>query len=110
MVRRARKGESVMKLDRDHLHQIFLSAELTDRQALVAITLFSLVMAGFVITGELFAVPEWIMFVLFLAVFVAYERALGMSGNWWCCFGARQSNNVGLISAPPRLILVHPGN
>ena len=34
-------------------------------------------MAGFGIVGELYAVPEWVMFVLFLSVFVAYERALG---------------------------------
>ncbi|MBC7193704.1 UDP-N-acetylglucosamine--undecaprenyl-phosphate N-acetylglucosaminephosphotransferase [Marinobacter sp.] len=77
MVRRARKGESVMKPDRDHLHHIFLRAGLTDRQALVVITLFSLAMASFGIVGELYAVPEWLMFVLFLAVFVVYERALG---------------------------------
>ena len=44
---------------------------------MVVITLFSLAMAAFGIAGELFAVPEWVMFVLFLAVFVGYERALG---------------------------------
>jgi UDP-GlcNAc:undecaprenyl-phosphate GlcNAc-1-phosphate transferase len=66
-----------MKPDRDHLHHIFLRAGLTDRQALVVITLFSLAMASFGIVGELYAVPEWLMFGLFLAVFVVYERALG---------------------------------
>lgn len=77
MVRRFRKGESVMKPDRDHLHHIFLRAGLTDRQALVVITLFSLAMATFGIVGEMYVVPEWFMFMLFLAVFLAYERALG---------------------------------
>ncbi len=77
MVRRARKGEFVMKPDRDHLHRIFLRAGLTDRQALVVLTLFALAMASFGIVGELYAVSEWAMFALFLTVFLVYEQALG---------------------------------
>lgn len=76
MVRRARKGESVMKPDRDHLHHIFMRAGFTDRQALLIITVIAILMACFGIAGEWLALPEWLMFVLFLAVFAGYERAL----------------------------------
>ena len=80
MVRRARKGQSVMKPDRDHLHHIFMRAGFTDRQALLIISAISLSMASFGIVGEMLALPEWLMFGLFLAVFAGYEWAL--SHTW----------------------------
>ncbi|TGN39932.1 UDP-N-acetylglucosamine--undecaprenyl-phosphate N-acetylglucosaminephosphotransferase [Marinobacter confluentis] len=76
MVRRARKGQSVMKPDREHLHHIFQRAGLSDRQALLVITAFSVLFAVIGIGGELLLVPEWIMFVLFLALFVGYNWAI----------------------------------
>lgn len=76
MVRRARKGQSVMKPDREHLHHIFLRAGFTDRQALVVITVVALVFACIGLVGEYFQVPEWLMFALFVAAFVAYDWVL----------------------------------
>lgn len=76
MVRRARKGQSVMKPDREHLHHIFMRAGFTDRQALVVIIVVSLAFAGFGLVGEYFQVPEWLMFTLFVGAFAAYDSVL----------------------------------
>jgi len=77
MIRRARKGQSVMRPDRDHLHHIFLRAGFTDRQALVVITVFALALAGFGILGDVLHWPEWLMFGLFMAFFGGYSWAIG---------------------------------
>lgn len=76
MVRRARKGQSVMKPDRDHLHHIFLRAGFTDREALFVIGSVGVLFAAFGILGEMFAVPEWLMFALFMLVFAGYSWAI----------------------------------
>lgn len=76
MVRRARKGQSVMVADRDHLHHIFMRAGFTDRQALVIITLAALLLASIGLLGEFLKVPEWLMFVLFLGLFALYDRVV----------------------------------
>ena len=77
MIRRARKGQSVMQPDRDHLHHIFLRAGFTDRQALLVITVFALALAGVGILGDVLHWPEWLMFGLFMAVFGGYSWAVG---------------------------------
>ena len=77
MIRRARKGQSVMRPDRDHLHHIFLRAGFTDRQALLVITIFALTLAGFGILGDVLHWPEWLMFGLFIALFCGYSWAIG---------------------------------
>lgn len=76
MVRRARKGQSLMRPDREHLHHIFLRAGFNQRQALLTITFFSTLLAALGLLGELYQVPEWMMFGGFLALFVLYDRAL----------------------------------
>jgi len=76
MVRRARKGESMMRPDRDHLHHIFLRAGFSERQALMVITLLAGIGAAIGIGGEILLIPEWFMFGLFMAVFFAYSLAL----------------------------------
>ncbi|MEA1081441.1 UDP-N-acetylglucosamine--undecaprenyl-phosphate N-acetylglucosaminephosphotransferase [Marinobacter qingdaonensis] len=80
MVRRARKGQSVMKPDRDHLHHIFMRAGFTDRQALILITCIALGFAMFGLIGEHFQIPEWVMFTAFVAVFALYDW--GLSHAW----------------------------
>ncbi|KXO06417.1 MULTISPECIES: UDP-N-acetylglucosamine--undecaprenyl-phosphate N-acetylglucosaminephosphotransferase [Marinobacter] len=76
MVRRARKGQSLMKPDREHLHHIFMRAGFSDREALLMITLIALVCAGIGLAGEFFNVPEWVMFTTFLGVFALYDWSL----------------------------------
>jgi len=76
MIRRFLKGQSVMKPDREHLHHIFMRAGFSDRQALAIITAAALLCAGLGLAGEYFKVPEWVMFVTFLAMFVLYYWSL----------------------------------
>lgn len=76
MIRRARKGQSVMAPDREHLHHICMRAGFSDRQALLLITLVSGVMAGIGIIGELMQLPEWLMFGSFVFLFLLYDQAL----------------------------------
>lgn len=76
MIRRYRKGQSVMLPDRDHLHHIFMRAGFSDRQALLIITLAAMVLAGVGLAGEFLQVPEWVMCVGILLIFAAYNVAL----------------------------------
>ena len=76
MIRRYRKGQSVMMPDRDHLHHIFLRAGFSDREALAIITLAAVLMAAIGIAGELIGVPEWAMFAGVMVLFGLYNVAL----------------------------------
>ncbi|HEW9976524.1 MULTISPECIES: UDP-N-acetylglucosamine--undecaprenyl-phosphate N-acetylglucosaminephosphotransferase [Shewanella] len=76
MYRRVKKGMSPFKPDRDHLHHIFERAGYSRKQTLVRITIVSIVLATIGIAGEWLEVPEWIMFVAFLAIFTTYNWAL----------------------------------
>ncbi len=76
MYRRINKGMSPFKPDRDHLHHIFERAGFSRKQTLIRITLASAILASVGICGELFLVPEWIMFVIFLVIFAFYNWAL----------------------------------
>ena len=70
--RRLHRGENPFKPDRDHLHHIFMRVGFSDRQALVIISLASVVMSFIGIIGEFYLVPEYIMLFLFLLVFLSY--------------------------------------
>ena len=92
MIRRARKGQSVMMPDRDHLHHIFLRAGFSDRQALIVITLLAAICAGIGIGGEMLLVPEWFMFGLFMTTFFAYNWAI--SHVWRLVVFVRNSSEI----------------
>lgn len=76
MFRRAKKGQSMLKPDRHHLHNIFMRAGFSSRRSLVAILLmgFSYALVG--IAGELLNIPEYIMFWGFLVTLVVYTLVL----------------------------------
>lgn len=76
MVRRGRKGESIMKPDRNHLHHIFMRAGFSDREALLLITAMAVILAAVGLLGEYFSVSEWIMFSLFVSIFALYYWSL----------------------------------
>lgn len=76
MLRRIAKGQSVMAADRDHLHHIFMRAGFTDRQALALITALAMIFSFVGIAGEVYAVPEWIMFSAFLLLFLGYSYSV----------------------------------
>jgi UDP-GlcNAc:undecaprenyl-phosphate GlcNAc-1-phosphate transferase len=74
VMRRYRKGKSPFKPDRDHLHHILQRAGLSSRQTLIAISVFSVLMSIIGLLGEYFQVPESISLILFVLVFVLYNR------------------------------------
>ena len=76
MIRRYRKGQSVMLPDRDHLHHIFMRAGFSEREALVIITGVAALLAALGLAGEFLGIAEWIMFAGILLIFLAYNVAL----------------------------------
>lgn len=70
MYRRARRGVSVFKPDRQHLHHLLQDAGLTPRMALAVIVAMAvtLVAVGYVLRG----VPDLLNLTLFLAVLASY--------------------------------------
>lgn len=72
MYRRVRKGQSPFMADRDHLHHIFLRAGYSDRATLNTMSLLALVFATMGVLGEVFDIPEWLMFAGFILVLSFY--------------------------------------
>lgn len=76
MFRRAKKGQSVLRPDRQHLHNIFMRAGLSPIKALGAIMVLG---SLFVIVGvlcEVYLIPEWIMFYAFVLTFLLYTAVI----------------------------------
>ncbi|EAR28882.1 undecaprenyl-phosphate alpha-N-acetylglucosaminyl 1-phosphate transferase [Pseudoalteromonas tunicata D2] len=76
IIRRVKKGQSPFMADRDHLHHVFMRIGFSPRRALSVIVVFSMVMSGIGILGEFLAVPDVIMLVLFVAVFMGYSTCI----------------------------------
>jgi UDP-GlcNAc:undecaprenyl-phosphate GlcNAc-1-phosphate transferase len=76
MFRRAKKGKSMLKPDRHHLHNIFMRAGFSSRRSLVAILLLGCGYALIGIIGELYNIPEYMMFWGFLASLIVYTLVL----------------------------------
>lgn len=76
MYRRARKGQSVLRPDRQHLHNIFMRAGLSSRKSLIAILLLGSCYCVVGILGEVYQVPEAIMFWSFIGVLVIYSMTI----------------------------------
>jgi UDP-GlcNAc:undecaprenyl-phosphate/decaprenyl-phosphate GlcNAc-1-phosphate transferase len=74
VMRRYRKGKSPFKPDRDHLHHILQRAGLSSRQTLVFISLFATFMSIIGLLGEYFQVHESIELVLFVVIFILYNK------------------------------------
>jgi UDP-GlcNAc:undecaprenyl-phosphate GlcNAc-1-phosphate transferase len=76
MLRRAKKGQSMLKPDKHHLHNIFMRAGFSSRRSLVSILLMGCCYAMVGITGELLNVPEYLMFWGFIVSLVIYILVL----------------------------------
>jgi len=76
MYRRARKGQSMLRPDRQHLHNIFMRAGLNSRQSLIAILLMGACYCLIGIMGEVYRVPEAIMFWGFIVGLVLYSLVI----------------------------------
>jgi UDP-GlcNAc:undecaprenyl-phosphate GlcNAc-1-phosphate transferase len=73
VVRRYKNGKSPFKPDRDHIHHILQRVGYSSRQTLVIISTFALLMSLIGVLGEVYLVPEYIMFGLFLVSFLIYS-------------------------------------
>lgn len=73
MYRRAKKGQSMLRPDRQHLHNIFMRAGLSSRRSLAAILLIGCCYAAVGIAGEMLKVPEYIMFWSFIVILFVYS-------------------------------------
>lgn len=76
MIRRVRKGVSPFKADNGHLHHICMRLGLSSRQALLCISLLAIVMAAFGVLGEYFNIPESLMLLIFILIFISYSYFL----------------------------------
>lgn len=76
MIRRIRKGVSPFQADNGHLHHICMRAGLSSRQALWAISSIAVCVALMGIAGEILQIPEWVMLMFFILLFVVYSYGL----------------------------------
>ncbi|WP_438864975.1 UDP-N-acetylglucosamine--undecaprenyl-phosphate N-acetylglucosaminephosphotransferase [Neptunicella sp.] len=73
MYRRAKKGESVLRPDKQHLHYIFMRAGLSSKATLIAILLIGCGYACIGIIGEIAQIPEYVMCWLFIVGMFIYS-------------------------------------
>ncbi|SEK47378.1 UDP-GlcNAc:undecaprenyl-phosphate GlcNAc-1-phosphate transferase [Colwellia chukchiensis] len=76
VIRRYRKGKSPFKPDRDHLHHILMRIGFNSKQTLGIITVLAAFMSLLGILGEVYLVPEYIMFTMFLLSFAVYSLVI----------------------------------
>ena len=72
MVRRLKQGKSPFKPDREHLHHICQRLGCSPTQTLILICSIASVFAGVGIIGEIFVIPEFLMFYSFIVIFAVY--------------------------------------
>ncbi len=72
MVRRVKQGKSPFKPDREHLHHICQRLGCSPTQTLILICSIATVFASIGIVGEIFLIPEFLMFYGFIILFSAY--------------------------------------
>lgn len=73
MYRRMRKKQSPFKPDRDHLHHIFMRANLSNKQALLAITLLAAGVGTIGIFCQLVNIKDYLLFVGFFLLLTLYS-------------------------------------
>ena len=72
MIRRVKQGKSPFKPDREHLHHICQRLGCSPTQTLILICSIASVFAGIGIIGEIFVIPEFLMFYSFIVIFAVY--------------------------------------
>jgi len=72
VVRRYKNGKSPFKPDRDHLHHILQRVGYNSRQTLIIISSFAVLMSTVGLTGEYLKIPDVLMLLGFIFMFVCY--------------------------------------
>ena len=70
--RRLASGKSPFKPDLSHAHHILIRSSFGEKSTLIVLLIFSFLMAVIGILGEQYGIPEWVMFVGFLLIFVVH--------------------------------------
>ena len=73
MFRRVKSGHSPLKASRDHIHHILLFNGLSNSQTTLAILLLSVGFSMVGILSEMFLVPDSLMAILFVIIFIVYN-------------------------------------
>lgn len=73
MYRRLRKGQSMLRPDRQHLHNIFMRAGLSSRQSLITILIMGACYCLIGVLGEIYQVHEALMFWGFISLLIVYS-------------------------------------
>ena len=76
MYRRIKKGKSAFQADRDHIHHIFLRGGFSEKNTLIIIAFFSVLLSVLGILLELSKVEEYKMLFIFLCVFFIYNMLI----------------------------------
>ncbi|MFC3121962.1 UDP-N-acetylglucosamine--undecaprenyl-phosphate N-acetylglucosaminephosphotransferase [Agaribacter flavus] len=76
MIRRARKGRSVLQPDKHHLHNIFIRAGFSPFAALLSILLMGVAFCTVAVISEVYLIPEYIMFYAFIATLAVFTGVL----------------------------------
>ncbi|WP_192508453.1 UDP-N-acetylglucosamine--undecaprenyl-phosphate N-acetylglucosaminephosphotransferase [Pseudoalteromonas aurantia] len=76
IIRRIKKRQSPFMADRDHLHHVFMRIGFSSRKALASISFFAIIFAAIGVLGELIGVPEYLMLILFVVVFISYSACI----------------------------------
>jgi hypothetical protein len=105
MLRRVWLGKSPFHADRNHFHHLFIRAGFRVRDTVALISIFQAMLAAFGIAGQILAVPESLMFGLFLLCFAVYF--LVIARPWRVVPGLRHLNVLlGLPSVYSRGVFV----
>lgn len=80
MIRRISKGQSPLRADRNHLHHILMHAGFSQRESLSIMVFVGALMMFFGVIGELYYIPESIMMIAFVVIFIAYS--VGLNNAW----------------------------
>ncbi|PIB18026.1 UDP-N-acetylglucosamine--undecaprenyl-phosphate N-acetylglucosaminephosphotransferase [Vibrio rotiferianus] len=90
VVRRAKRGDSPFRPDREHIHHILQRIGFSSRQTLAIICTLATGLAGIGILGEIYRIEDYVMFYLFVFAFLAYAKILSYSRKTFTL--ARQKN------------------
>lgn len=76
IIRRILKGRAPFKADREHLHHVFLHAGFSKCKTVNLMLLASTILGSIGLLGHNLGVPESLMFVIFIMLFIAYFYAM----------------------------------
>ncbi|MEG3756699.1 UDP-N-acetylglucosamine--undecaprenyl-phosphate N-acetylglucosaminephosphotransferase [Pseudoalteromonas carrageenovora] len=75
IIRRLKSGKSAFSADRQHLHHLFEAAGYSRTFSLIFISSFATIIAVLGCGADIFLVPEWVMLVTFIVLFIGYAVA-----------------------------------